>query len=98
MLLLPRQVRNTIYGITSNLLCSPGTAGFGILDVPLPQGTVLVNQVLWGSIGWSVGRHPIIGGSRMSLTGKLGSCLGAALAAKDKGLQRTILFVGDGSL
>ena len=28
----------------------------------------------------------------------LGSTLGAALAAKDVGMNRTILFVGDGSL
>lgn len=27
-----------------------------------------------------------------------GSTLGAALAARDKGLGRTILFIGDGSL
>ncbi|KAG6861625.1 hypothetical protein C0995_014064 [Termitomyces sp. Mi166 len=32
-----------------------GTANFGILDVPLPEKSVLVSQILWGSIGWSVG-------------------------------------------
>ena len=40
-----------------------------------------VAQILWGSIGWSVG-----------------ATLGAALAAEDLGLPRTILFVGDGSM
>ena len=49
--------------------------------MPLPPQSVLVSQILWGSIGWSVG-----------------SCLGAALAARDVGLNRVILFVGDGSL
>ncbi|KAF8809567.1 pyruvate decarboxylase [Phlegmacium glaucopus] len=63
------------------IVTETGTANFGILDVPLPTGAILVSQILWGSIGWSVG-----------------SCLGAALAARDLGLSRVILFVGDGSL
>ncbi|KAF9527537.1 pyruvate decarboxylase THI3 [Crepidotus variabilis] len=58
-----------------------GTSNFGIADSTLPEGVILLNQILWGSIGWSVG-----------------SALGAALAARDVGLNRTILFVGDGSL
>ncbi len=33
-----------------------GTANFGIVDVPLPSGAILLSQILWGSIGWSVGR------------------------------------------
>ena len=33
-----------------------GTSNFGILDVPLPAGAILVNQILFGSIGWSVGK------------------------------------------
>lgn len=37
-----------------------GTSNFGILDVPLPEKSVLLTQVLWGSIGWSVGRSSII--------------------------------------
>ncbi|KAF8158340.1 thiamine diphosphate-binding protein [Crassisporium funariophilum] len=63
------------------IVTETGTSNFGILDVPLPSGAVLVSQILWGSIGWSVG-----------------SCLGAALAARDVGMPRVILFVGDGSL
>ncbi|KAF8073823.1 thiamine diphosphate-binding protein [Lyophyllum atratum] len=62
------------------IVTETGTATFGIMDVPLPEKSVLINQVLWGSIGWSVG-----------------SLLGAALATKDVGMGRTILFVGDGS-
>ncbi|KAF8195372.1 pyruvate decarboxylase THI3 [Pholiota molesta] len=63
------------------IVTETGTANFGILDVPLPEGSILINQILWGSIGWSVG-----------------SCLGAALAARDVGMNRVMLFVGDGSL
>lgn len=32
-----------------------GTANFGIMNIPLPDGAKLVSQILWGSIGWSVG-------------------------------------------
>ncbi|KAL2262335.1 hypothetical protein VTK26DRAFT_1677 [Humicola hyalothermophila] len=58
-----------------------GTANFGIWETKFPPGVIGLNQVLWGSIGWSVG-----------------AAQGAALAAKDMGVdRRTILFVGDGS-
>ncbi|EPQ54543.1 pyruvate decarboxylase THI3 [Gloeophyllum trabeum ATCC 11539] len=63
------------------VVAETGTSSFGILDVPLPEGAVFVSQILWGSIGWTVG-----------------STLGAALAGRELGLGRTILFVGDGSL
>ena len=56
-----------------------GTANFGIWETKFPKGVTALSQVLWGSIGWSVG-----------------SCQGAALAAKEMGNRRTILFVGDG--
>lgn len=57
-----------------------GTANFGIWDTKFPKGVTALSQVLWGSIGYSVG-----------------ACQGAALAVKEKGDRRTILFVGDGS-
>ncbi|EGN98011.1 hypothetical protein SERLA73DRAFT_182846 [Serpula lacrymans var. lacrymans S7.3] len=63
------------------IVAETGTSSFGILDIPLPERSVFVSQILYGSIGWSVG-----------------STLGAALAARDKKMGRTILFVGDGSL
>jgi pyruvate decarboxylase len=63
------------------VIAETGTSGFGIIDVPLPKDATLVTQVLWGSIGFSVG-----------------ATLGAACAARDLQLGRTILFVGDGSL
>jgi len=37
------------------IVTETGTANFGILDVPLPHGAKLISQILWGSIGWSVG-------------------------------------------
>jgi len=63
------------------IVAETGTSSFGILDVKLPSGAVFVSQILWGSIGWTVG-----------------STLGAAMAAQERGLGRTILFIGDGSL
>ncbi|KAK4136211.1 pyruvate decarboxylase [Trichocladium antarcticum] len=58
-----------------------GTANFGIWETKFPPGVTGVDQILWGSIGWSVG-----------------AAQGAALAAKDMGVdRRTVLFVGDGS-
>ena len=63
------------------ILAETGTSGFGIIDVPLPKEATLITQVLWGSIGFTIG-----------------ALLGAACAARDRQLGRTILFVGDGSL
>ncbi|KZT42636.1 pyruvate decarboxylase [Sistotremastrum suecicum HHB10207 ss-3] len=69
------------FGKKDIIVAETGTSSFGILDVPFPDDSIFVSQILWGSIGWTVG-----------------STLGAALAAKQLGLGRTILFVGDGSL
>lgn len=63
------------------IISETGTSNFGIIDVPVPKDTSVVSQVLWGSIGYSVG-----------------AALGCALAAKEQGDRRVILFVGDGSL
>jgi len=62
------------------VLTETGTANFGIWETKFPKGVTAISQVLWGSIGYSVG-----------------ACQGAALAAKETGNRRTILFVGDGS-
>lgn len=77
-----------------------GTSNFGIMDVRLPEKSILVSQILWGSIGWSVGMLSTTRFFQMTPTFHAypGSTLGAALAARDVGLGRTILFVGDGSL
>ncbi|KAF8610675.1 pyruvate decarboxylase [Ceratobasidium sp. AG-I] len=37
------------------IVSETGTSNFGIIDVPVPKNTSLVSQVLWGSIGYSVG-------------------------------------------
>lgn len=37
------------------IVTETGTSNFGLLDVPLPEKSTLVNQVLWGSIGWATG-------------------------------------------
>ena len=37
------------------IVAETGTSSFGVLDVPLPSGAVFVSQILWGSIGWTVG-------------------------------------------
>ncbi|MCJ1285776.1 Pyruvate decarboxylase 1 [Xylographa opegraphella] len=62
------------------VITETGTANFGIWETRFPEGVTALSQVLWGSIGWSVG-----------------ACQGAAMAAKELGIKRTILFVGDGS-
>jgi len=58
-----------------------GTANFGIWDTRFPSGVTALNQVLWGSIGWSVGACQ-------------GAAL--AVKDSNAG-RRVILFVGDGS-
>ena len=62
------------------VLTETGTSNYGIFETKFPKNVTNISQVLWGSIGYSVG-----------------ACQGAALAAKETGDRRTILFVGDGS-
>lgn len=64
-----------------SIVVETGTSCFGSLETKLPEDTNFVAQVLWGSIGWSVG-----------------ATLGTALAARELGMGRVALFVGDGSL
>ncbi|RFU73121.1 pyruvate decarboxylase [Trichoderma arundinaceum] len=63
------------------VITETGTANFGIWDTKFPSGVTALSQVLWGSIGWSVGACQ-------------GAALAAA---DDNSNRRTILFVGDGS-
>jgi len=58
-----------------------GTANFGIWETKFPEGVIGVSQVLWGSIGWSVG----------ALQGAV------LAASERTDLKRTIGFIGDGS-
>jgi pyruvate decarboxylase len=63
------------------VITETGTANFGIWDTKFPKGVTALSQVLWGSIGWSVGACQ-------------GAALAAKDAGTNR---RTILFVGDGS-
>jgi len=63
------------------VITETGTANFGIWETKFPKGVTALSQVLWGSIGYSVGACQ-------------GAALAARDAGQDR---RTILFVGDGS-
>lgn len=64
------------------IVTETGTSSFGILNTVFPKQTIGISQVLWGSIGYSVGAA-------------LGAALG--LEEIDP-KRRVLLFVGDGSL
>lgn len=63
------------------VITETGTANFGIWETRFPEGVTALSQVLWGSIGYSVGATQ---GAAMA-------------AEELGGGRRTILFVGDGS-
>ncbi|KAF3316437.1 Pyruvate decarboxylase 1 [Orbilia oligospora] len=60
-----------------------GTANFGIIETRFPKGVTAISQVLWGSIGYSVGACQ-------------GAAL-AVKESQSHFPRRVILFVGDGS-
>lgn len=64
------------------IITETGTANFGVWQTRFPKGVTAISQVLWGSIGYSVGACQ-------------GAALAVKDQGKDR---RTILFVGDGSL
>ncbi|KAH8819621.1 thiamine diphosphate-binding protein [Xylogone sp. PMI_703] len=63
------------------VITETGTSNFGIWETKFPQGVTALSQVLWGSIGYSVGACQ-------------GAALATRDAGENR---RTILFVGDGS-
>ncbi|PGH18889.1 pyruvate decarboxylase [Polytolypa hystricis UAMH7299] len=63
------------------VITETGTANFGIWETGFPKGVIAVSQVLWGSIGYSLGACQ-------------GAALAAKEGEK---ARRTILFIGDGS-
>lgn len=63
------------------IITETGTANFGIWETKFPAGVTAISQVLWGSIGYSVGACQ-------------GAALAAKDAGNNR---RTVLFVGDGS-
>ncbi|TVY42973.1 Pyruvate decarboxylase [Lachnellula occidentalis] len=63
------------------VITETGTSNFGIWETKFPKNVTALSQVLWGSIGYSVGATQ-------------GAALAARDAGTPR---RTILFVGDGS-
>ena len=61
------------------VITETGTANFGIWETQFPKGVTVISQVLWGSIGYSVGACQ-------------GACLATRDVGEDR---RTILFIGD---
>ncbi|KYC35420.1 indolepyruvate decarboxylase [Scytonema hofmannii PCC 7110] len=66
------------------VVAETGTSLFGSAVIPLPKGTTFVGQVLWGSIGYSVGSA-------------LGCALAKPTEGIAAPQRRSILLVGDGS-
>jgi pyruvate decarboxylase len=64
------------------IVTETGTSSFGIIQTKFPKNTIGISQVLWGSIGYSVGAT-------------MGASMAAAELDPER---RVILFVGDGSL
>lgn len=64
------------------VISETGTSSFGIIQTHFPRNTLGISQVLWGSIGYSVGAA-------------FGAVMAAEEIDPSK---RVILFVGDGSL
>lgn len=64
------------------IVTETGTSSFGIIQTKFPKNTIGISQVLWGSIGYSVGAA-------------MGASLAAS---EIDPTRRVILFVGDGSL
>lgn len=64
------------------IITETGTSAFGIVQSKFPNNTIGISQVLWGSIGYTVGAT-------------LGAVMAAEEIDPKK---RVILFIGDGSL
>lgn len=64
------------------MVTETGTSSFGIWDTKYPKGVTALTQVLWGSIGWSVGSCQ-------------GAALAVKDSGENR---RTVHVVGDGSL
>ncbi|CAN3484802.1 pyruvate decarboxylase isozyme 1 [Diutina catenulata] len=64
------------------IISETGTSAFGIIQSKFPSNTIGISQVLWGSIGYTVGSF----------------CGAAMASQELDHKRRVILFVGDGSL
>lgn len=64
------------------VITETGTSSFGIIQTQFPKNTLGISQILWGSIGYTVGA----------------TCGAVMAAEEIDPNRRVILFVGDGSL
>lgn len=71
------------------VICETGTSSFGMLDAQFPSGASFEAQVLWGSIGWSVGAT--LGTALAAREDQLGT---VCLFVGDGSLQLTVQEVG----
>lgn len=71
------------------VIVETGTSSFGMLEAKLPKHTRWVSQVLWGSIGWSVGAT--LGVALAAREDKLGR---TCLFVGDGSLQLTVQEIG----
>ncbi|KAG6891358.1 hypothetical protein C0992_008473 [Termitomyces sp. T32_za158] len=55
------------------IVTETSSPNFAIPDIALPEGSILVSQLLWGSIGWSVGS--LLGASLAAKKKGLGRCI-----------------------
>ncbi|KIY46531.1 pyruvate decarboxylase [Fistulina hepatica ATCC 64428] len=76
------------------VIAETGTAAFGMLSVPFPANTTYVSQLLWGSIGYSVGAAL---GCQLAARDRAAAGVPTSTGAPVPS-GRTILFVGDGSM
>jgi len=37
------------------IIAETGTSSFGVLEIPFPEGAIVISQILWGSIGFATG-------------------------------------------
>jgi len=76
-----KEVSSKILKQNDIIVAETGTSMFGLLDVKFPEGATFISQILYGSIGYSVGAT-------------LGASLAVKNNGTQR---RVLLFVGDGS-
>ncbi|EPQ31630.1 uncharacterized protein PFL1_00963 [Pseudozyma flocculosa PF-1] len=74
---------------TDQIIVETGTSSFGMLEAKLPPSSHFVAQILWGSIGWSVGAT--LGVALAAREEKLGR---TCLFVGDGSLQLTVQEIG----
>ncbi|RPA77450.1 pyruvate decarboxylase [Ascobolus immersus RN42] len=82
-----------------DIVCTEtGTANFGIIESVFPAGVTLLSQVLWGSIGYSVGCCQGAALAAKELWEEGGKVITTGPEKAHVKNRRVILWVGDGSL